>query len=279
MTVNILTGLPFLELSQAKLGRFVRNIDDPTGNFHDPVKAPKDVAKSVVTNLSETQSSGSSGSVAADLTSLLSIALKRQERTSVRYTTKEAKFYSLDNSVPWFSDVVKLENTCRWIERAMKERGAKIYIVVGYRTLVDAEVTAINSDSSDSHGRLQFPVSVLAGGAPLPIADPAIEAFRGRSEENQSHYKAPGEKIYAVEYQRIRTAWFSSKIGNMKPKAKVWKSYAGTRGTDSDDEDMVEAELDDTAESDIDEREKYSTNSGEVFYSTLDEDEDEDEDE
>lgn len=95
-------------------------------------------------------------------------------------------------------------------------RGNKIYLVIGYHTLVDTKHLQRVLDLSNGGARADVPVGTLLTGVPLgPIWDDLLDVgvdveARGNSDERNSYF-SPGEVVYAVHYRRVEFKSFKRK--------------------------------------------------------------------
>ena len=153
------------------------------------------------------------------------------------------------------------------------DEGEDIYFVVGYHTTIDARVVAYAGQQLVLGGKLVMPISAALAptGAVVPIgmlADPGLASSGGRMEDQQRQFVAQGEQIIAVQYRKVCFRWFSSKTADkaMLAKKTQWERYDQPRYLYGDGEDRVEVDLEDNLVLEGD-REKYTTESGEIFFS------------
>jgi hypothetical protein len=274
MRKSILLPQFFLPPSAVSLGRFVINLDEPHQDFHDPTNntSPNSTEK-VQTRYESLHHSAKHQNIASQLTTFLSSAFAKRLKASVRITADQAKTYYLNNAGQWFRDAVKSQETREWIERTIDE-GEDIYVVVAYHTLVNARIQEQLGGQSSAGGRLEVPVStaLTASGVIVPfnMADPGLSGSRGRVEDEQRQFIAPGEQIYAVQYRKVRWRWFSSnKVDEMTLATKAWwEKYDGPRNLQGEVENMVEVELEDEIQLEGD-HDEYVIEPGEVIVSSV----------
>ena len=274
MPRSILLSQFFLPPSAVSLGRFVISLDDPHQDFYNPMSnASPDFTEKVQIQYDSIYHSVKHQNVASQFTTFLSSSFSKRLKASIRITADQAKTYYLNNVGQWFRDAVKSQETREWIERTIDE-GEDIYVVVAYHTLVDARILEQLGGQSSAGGNLATPVStaLTASGVVVPfnVADPGLSGFRGRIEDEQRQFIAPGEQIYAVQYRKVRWRWFASKKVDEMTLAKKawWERYDGPRNLQGEPEDIIEVELEDDIklEGDYDE---CAMESGEVFVSTV----------
>jgi hypothetical protein len=97
---------------------------------------------------------------------------------------------------------VQSRETREWIKKTIDE-GEDIYVVVAYYMLLDTRIIEQLGGQSTAGGNLAIPVStaLTAFGVVVPfsnVTDPGLGGFRGRIEDEQRQFIAPGEQIYAV---------------------------------------------------------------------------------
>jgi tetratricopeptide (TPR) repeat protein len=251
MPKSILLPQFFLPPSAVSLGRFVLSLDHPHQDFHDPTSnTSPDFIEKVQTQYESLHHSAKHQNVASQLTTFLSSSFAKRLKASVRITADEARTYYLTNAGQWFRDAVKSQETREWIERTIDE-GEDIYVIVAYHTLVNARILEQLGGQSSAGGDLAIPVStaLTASGVVVPfdMADPGLSGFRGRLEDEQRQFMAPGEQIYAVQYRKVSWRLFSrNKMDKMTLGTKAWwEIYDGPRNPQGEPEDMLEVELED----------------------------------
>jgi len=103
------------------------------------------------------------------------------------------------------------------------------------------------------------------------VADPGLGGFRGRIEDEQRQFIAPGEQIYAVQYRKVRCRWFAgNKVDEMTlAKKSWWERYDRPRYLQSEIEDIIEVELEEDEIALEGDRDECAIESGEVFVSAV----------
>jgi hypothetical protein len=135
------------------------------------------------------------------LTSLLSAGYSKRAKSKVRIETNLVRTYTLQNSTQWFEKAVSSEETRRWFKRAI-DQGDDIYFVVGFHTVIDAQIIYESAEGNEHTGRLGPPVGLAlnAAGVIAPLGDlanPQVGVRHGSVEGVIEHFKAPGEQICA----------------------------------------------------------------------------------
>jgi hypothetical protein len=249
MSPNILLPQFFLPPSAVGLGRFVISIDNPHHDFHDPpLNSTAESKEKVQTQYNGIHHFVKQHKAASQLTTFLSSSFSRRLKASIQVTTDQAKTYYLINAGEWFRNAVQSKETRKWIERTIDE-GEDIYVVVAYHTLLDARIREHSGDQSAAGGSLAIPVSTALSASgvvvPLNAMDPGFSGIRGRTENEQTQFVAPGEQICAVQYRKVHWKWFaSSKVDHMTLAKKAWwEKYDRPRYLETEIEDMIEVEL------------------------------------
>jgi hypothetical protein len=139
-----------------------------------------------------------------------------------------------------------------------------VYLIMGYYTIIDAEIVEGAAKALEASARLDLPVTAtLAAVGILPLnglADPGTESGNGYQQNIERRFVAPGEQICAVQYRKLSFKWFSSRDVDrtfLKKKHR-WKIYSNIRGHEVGTNDIVEVDLQDKLEWEGD-HEKYTS--------------------
>jgi hypothetical protein len=139
-----------------------------------------------------------------------------------------------------------------------------VYLVVGYYTMVDAEIVEGAAKALKASARLDLPVTAtLAAVGIMPlggIADPGVKSGKSYQQGIERSFVAPGEQICAVQYRKLSFKWFSSRDADRAflEKEHRWKMYSNIRGQEIGTNDVVEVDLQDELELEGD-RENYTS--------------------
>jgi len=216
MPCNVVIGQTFLPLESVKLGRFVLNLREPHQDYLDPFcEFQAEVIGKTHLRHEEAQQNSTDKSFVAALTRLAAISRSKRNKTHNKITTDKVTTYQLDNSGSWFKNTVRAEATQRWINEAIHQ-GHDIYLVVGYHTMVDAQIIEGIFAAEESSARLELPVTVplAAVGAVSStsnMADPSVAGHSQGDQCVQRRFVATGEQIIAVQYRKVCFKWFSSR--------------------------------------------------------------------
>jgi nucleoside phosphorylase len=166
-------------------------------------------------------------------------------RASSLYTratsTNETEIFEVDgsrscvlkNSGQWFEDVCSEIHTRRWIEKQiMRSIKTQIHLVVGFRSLWHERIPITSSQAQV-----------------FESPDPMGARMNRGDEANRERplYIFPGELIYAVQYRKLKFAWYRSRDLDLAQlqRGNCWLSLFTERGDDVDeDEDVIEVQLD-----------------------------------
>lgn len=255
MVCNILIQQTFLPLESIKLGRFLLNVDHPEQDYLDPActHTPEIITKTHV-SYGGVQVIASDSLVTASLSRLVSAFHSKRNKTFMHVISEKVMTYKLANSGVWFKEVVREEATRKWLEQAIKQ-GEEVYVVVGYYTMLNAEITEDVATSSTVSVQFDVPVAAtLAGmGAITPVGnalDTSVGGHQQKGKGVQRQFVASGEQICAIQFRKVRFKWFSSHNldSAFLQKENRWKVYWDNRGQDVGTDDVVEADLQDDLE-------------------------------
>jgi len=275
MSCTTLIYHTFLSVESIRLGRLVRNVDEPQSDYLDPDCDLRSESVIITPHLryEEVQQSMTDKSLTAVLTRLMSASCARRNKAYTQVTTDRVTTYQLGNSGSWFKSAIKTETAREWIKESI-DQGDDIYVVVGYHTMLDAQVVEGAADALESSGQLGLPVTevaLAATGVMVPlgdIADPRVAGNNIKKQGIQRQFVADGEQICAVQYRKVRFKWFSSRDldAALLEKDTRWKMCWNIRGQEIGTNDVVEVDLHDELEIEGD-REKYTSETeGEFLF-------------
>lgn len=221
-----------LPLNSVQLGRLVLNAQNPHQDFLDPPSGAHQVDSLVrpQENFEDILTLSRSSRLRSRLTALLAISHDHQHVKSASLTAARATTYQLVNSSTWFETACAVPETREWLKRALA-RARPIYLVVGYHTLTDARATERVTERAATDGGARFTGAAVFG-ATTPAALSHLltsKVDRGRSVRysHSRSFDAPGEQIYAIQYRKVVSKWFSSRrIDNSSlEQDNRWKVY------------------------------------------------------
>ncbi|PTB38642.1 hypothetical protein M441DRAFT_236417 [Trichoderma asperellum CBS 433.97] len=259
MPYNLVLRQSFLPLDSVRLGRLVLNVEEPQQDYFD---APCDNAVEPLIKphirYNEVQHTAADQKFASILTRLVSASRTKRNKTYTQVTTDRAMTYQLRNSGLWFKNALQDESTRKWLEEAI-DQGDDVYLIVGYHTLLDARILEGAAAMTESHAKVEVPVTAslaAAGAAVIPlgdIADPKISGLNRQEHSAQRQFVASGEQVVALQYRKVRFKWYSSReMDNAFLDDNRWKVYWDMRGQEETVNDVLEVELQDELELDSD---------------------------
>ncbi|KAH7109974.1 hypothetical protein EDB81DRAFT_736394, partial [Dactylonectria macrodidyma] len=186
----------------------------------------------------------------------LSASSKSQNSSSTTLRSRLCVIRQLRDPVTYFRSVCCEAGARAWLEEESLRpsyehgrRGGQVYLVCGFKTLTDASVShsSKKSRSTDvSADGVVASIATAAAGVPLPVpGDLGAAVRRGNGSGETLAYTAPGERVFAVQYRRIRFAWFSSRSVDSAylEKDNRWKSMIASRSEEGEEEDGIEVDL------------------------------------
>jgi hypothetical protein len=167
----------------------------------------------------------------------------------------DGKTYQLKQPENWFKEeLCKRSETREWLEERMSKDD--IFLVIGFRTLVDAQVKRFHKEERQKGVNVTMPVDAIisagvTGGVPIPSSlglDSGFAINHPSRDSERTSYTAPEEQVYAVEVRRVKFRWYSrNKVKSaFLDSNNRWVSVDVLRGKPSpeaEDNDIVEAEL------------------------------------
>lgn len=241
----------FLTSGDVQLGRLVLDTAHPQKNFCKSASLDldeSDVSRRVFTNIESLTNATSASSFKLLLSKILEVFAGKSSKSVDAFKTARAISYELRNVNEKFDIQLEDQKVVKWLEKYRSK--TPIHMVVALHTLEDAAVTLDTTQSSQIQGKATVPVAsaldAVAPGASVLAAPLNIqgEANHSRSLEQSASFIAPGERIIAVGYQRVRFRRFASCTADPLALARkaVWKSFDTSR--DGAATDMVEATVD-----------------------------------
>ena len=276
MPSTLLLPLP-LPADEVHIGSFVLNPTDPTQDYFNPQERDPDLKPSVlrtdVTDFTNTIRDAGSKEVKAVLIDYFSTTIDRGKSKTLELSSTKAATYLMKNSGSWFERVCALPAMQSWLEKVMRHK-YKIYLLVGLRTIFDGRFRIDHSASTSTGGNAQLPADVLAGLPPMGL-DAGGGGKVSKDQTTSSEFTAAGERVWALQYRRIKYKWYSSK--KMENAAletgTTWLTFHGmeTRSyypyggvAAADTEDMVEVVIDDKL--DLEDSLEVQSTSGETLF-------------
>ena len=256
MTISILTQ-PLLSVNSVRLGRLVLDINAPWQDYRpkSPIQlTSEDVLVTPFLHINEVMEATHGTKFHANLSEAVSGSLAKQRTSIARITAPRGMTYTLFNSGDHFQRICRDADVRTWIEQAIKF-GIHVYMVVGFITLTDAKVVGSIRTTSQMQGDASVPVTdiVTSGvGAIVPstlgtILDSGIGVDKLIRDVANATYYSPGEKVFALQYRKVKYEWFNSKSVDTAflEKGNRWIIQGGYRET-LEEEEVIAADLEET---------------------------------
>jgi hypothetical protein len=246
-----------IDLGKIKLGNLVPNVSQPHIDAFEPIILAEDaihVSEQLNFRTRIEQNKGST--LEATLTKLLSGSWNNSRKHVLNLSACKAMCYEVKSPLAFFKEIMSQERTRMRLQDAIGS-GHKMYVITALRTVIDAEVSQSISTSKDISTGAGVPLgAILAGGIDPTggLADIHGNVGMGSSARQTQVYLSPTEQVYAVGYRRIGFKWFASKnidsaFLDVKNRWKVMgEEMMGDE--DEDEEDIIEAELEETLDDD-----------------------------
>jgi hypothetical protein len=183
-----------------RLGRFIRDLDDPHSEFIDPVCRFQ--PKAIVEHhsiLDKSLQHTADKSLLALLTELVSASWSKGRKAAIHVTTDQVTVYQLVDLTAWINEALQGRDIRTWVKE-WSDIGDDIYVVVGYYTILNAVVDEHFDAVGGSSTNLENAVAASAG-IVVPIAHaPATLDTRSL---NDRRYIASGEQVVALQCCKV----------------------------------------------------------------------------
>lgn len=190
-------------LSSLRFGSLTTNPAYPHQGYFDPSLTPSHpeltVKSGELKNFEEVRGSLHYGKLQAIFTQLATLSLSSGATEQAKLSVSLIKSYGVDNSDAWFDTICGITETRQWMEKEIM-KGKNIYLVVGCMTFNDTQVHHTGKEQKQMSVTAADPNSGMGAGAILEY---------GR--DGQRHYEAPGERILAVQYRKVKFNFFATK--------------------------------------------------------------------
>ncbi|KAF5257176.1 hypothetical protein FOXYS1_12311 [Fusarium oxysporum] len=254
--------LPPGKFTEHTLGCVVTDIENPTDDWFPPDNS--DVLKTAGisqifemddTNAAHFQSSVSDMDIRMKLSDIFSSRSANSKDNETRVSSQTVITRIL-TAHPAVFDALK--NMHEGELRTRLKNKKTLYMIVGFKTCVDADISSYFKQIKEVSVDVQVPVDkiLLALGLPLTFgADLGVAGKVKKIQEYLSKHIATGERIFAVQYRTITTerTWFE--------KIMVLGSYpnpvAGLLSEDDDKDDGNEKERNDKEDKQDDVKDRY----------------------
>jgi hypothetical protein len=257
------TKLVFLNalipVDEVRLSGLVCDLLSPQTNAFASTLPPE--AKNIYVDENEdfgtTLASSQDDAFRMNLTRLLKSSNKIDDHESVQLSSVRWRSLELRQPRKVFAELCAEPAAREWLESGVRA-GDKSYLVIGYRTLSNATFASKSSSTVQLSGDVTVPVSTIAthGADVLGLGkamDIGVGADHNSTETDTISFRATGEKIFAIRYQKISFRLFKHRTAdNAYLEKPRWVMLPENRGSASEDEE-VELDLDDLEEEDAQE--------------------------
>lgn len=250
-----------LPMNSVALGRLVIDTSTPWQDFCPNTEAPGASEIGIVPQprLRELFER-TKGSKIHDSLCKVFCSLLRNENVVDGLSSAQEKTYYLLNSGPYFSRLCGNQQAREWFETTIKH-GWNVYMVVGIHTVHESSVHAPNLDQID---RSVFSVPHVGSSVQQAEQEVGLTVSAGNYDGGSP---SPRELIIAVQYRKVQFKWFSSRkmdAAFLEVGQNRWKVFAigGRAERNEDEEDIVEADLQDEIEAEEIEEE------GDAYFTT-----------
>lgn len=145
----------------------------------------------------------------AAITRMFSAEWEKDSRSTFNVTAKEARIYALRRPKDIFKRLCELEAVRKWLQEGYLDK-QKSYLVVGYRTLLNAKLIRQDQSSTKVAGQARVPVGAVAGVDPTPTGEMDVQAGVGHEHRagGEGEFETIGERIYAICYRKVGFKFF-----------------------------------------------------------------------
>ena len=217
-----------------ELGRLVTDPRKPRANFYDaPAIVLEKTAPLIV--VQEDYDSELVDRAGDPETAVLERLFLGTSSKLTRIGARRSQRYVLMNQTSLVSEICSFESARTFLKKNIS-RGNKIYMITGFRTLIDFR---IETRTTDPRALTSRPTE----GAIFPV-----ETSISQSSSNTFIHKAHGEFVYSIQYARISFKRFSNSLEPIKllwdshPALMLPRSFPTADPTTESDADKVDAQ-------------------------------------
>jgi len=249
MRISVIDHLTAIPVDDARLGRLVLDPLEPHQDFYDPPGSPNVSVKSQIESFENFRNSCKSTSIRSRLTRFLSAAFSDEKDLTTDVSAEKVEIHKLDNSGMWFREACKDAGVREWLEEYLNQ-SSDIYLIVGFCVLTTTKYDAkVNGDMT------------VSASASVPVPTTIVPDRLGASVAAQRIFKErlvalfPGQAVCAVQCRKLRFKWLSSRQldKGFLEQGNRWKLSGAFRGEeDSDEEDVLEADVGGSSDSESD---------------------------
>ena len=175
------------------------------------------------------------------LSNVLSVSLRAEHTAKFHVTADRGYVYLLQEPREIFKRTVAREDTKRWLEDGYRDK-LETWFVVGLRTFIDASLQRHTKKSGETSAKTKAPISEGLGDG-TGSADVGGSGGHKGSVGVKADLETVGERIYAICYRRVKVSLIRGEISAKLVPGNVWKSFMATRGNAEQDDDYLEADI------------------------------------
>lgn len=242
-----------LSLKSVQLGRLVLSTTSPGQDFIDPLDGrPTDDEFTTTSqkNFECSRKFSKKSGLRSYLNTIVPFSRETETEHVLEITVPEVTTLELMNSGSWFKDASGQKATREWLKGTFRDR-AKVYLVVGYRTLGDAKFVFSSTSKVATGTKAEVPTPGVGA-----MADLGASGNRETIRHENDSFDSPDEQIFEVQYRRVKFKQLSSrKISSASLEANRWETRRLAYLVRYR-EDTLEVELTDSSDSDTTEEEE-----------------------
>lgn len=235
-----------LPLSAVSLGRLIRNTKSPHQDYVDPtLPTLPETDRNPQDNYRELLTSTRTIKLRGRLMQLLGASRGSHKHSELDLNATSAYTYSLHNSTPFFKAACGTQAVRAWLQDTI-ENGYDAYLVVGYHTVVDAQVGGGQGQVTVDTQGASIGIAEMTGLPEVKGLDVGVTVDCGVARVSTRSFVAPGEQVYAVQYRKVAFKWYSwsKKVESGMLTDEMWRVYAGRgEAEDTAEDDTMEALL------------------------------------
>lgn len=232
----------FLETKEAALGRLVLDVKNPGLSFRESstlaLTFDKDIARRTFRSAQTLTNASSSSKFSALLSKFVSLFVSSSGEASDDIATPMAITYQLQNTADVFERVCTEESVQKWLVKAI-EHGKDVFFLTGYHTLRNASVNTAAREEHAFGASVQAPITAtvsqgVSEALPPGIGDAMDVRAQGEGDrrlDTAAAFTSLGERVVAIQYQKLEFKPFRSKIVGAAQLGKVrWEVLSKDRG-------------------------------------------------
>jgi len=239
----IFTSSP-LAKDDVRLGSLVPDIRYPHMDALSikELESEKDFSNNLDQNFEGRLNSEANLSFSLALTTLFSAIFQKVSSEEWVVRAGEGRIYELRKPKDIFKELCKNKETQKWLQEGYVDK-QETYMVIGYRTLVNAKLVRQENRSRNASGQLSLPTEALTGAPLLPKeANIALSVGASVTLDAKGDIETIGERIYAICFRKVGIK-FHGGIQTPRLEGKnIWKSFT-IRGTMPTEDEIIEADI------------------------------------